>query len=140
MNNSLKELTKIFKALGDRNRFRIIKMLQKKPLCVCEIREVLGISQPAVSRHLNILKNAGLIEDEKRGIWTNCRLPEIIKNESVAAILKYLKFRGNKDGRIILDCRKVSRVNRKEICARKGKKFPLPRGERRDEGGRRNEN
>ena len=119
MNNSLRELTRIFKALGDRNRFRIVKMLQKRPLCVCEIREVLGISQPAVSRHLNILKNAGLLEDEKDGVWTNCRLPKIIQNESVAAILKYLEFRGDEDGRIISDCRKVSDVNRKEICARK---------------------
>ena len=81
MNNSLRELTKIFKALGDLNRFRIVKMLQKRPLCVCEIREVLGISQPAVSRSLNILKNAGLVEDEKDGVWTNCRLPKIIQNE-----------------------------------------------------------
>lgn len=137
MNNSLKELTKIFKALGDRNRFRIVKMLQKRPLCVCEIKEVLGISQPAVSRHLSILKNAGLIEDEKSGIWTNCRLPEIIKNELVAAILKYLELRGNKDGRIILDCRKVSGVNRKDICARKGKKLPLPGGRRSASGGER---
>jgi ArsR family transcriptional regulator, arsenate/arsenite/antimonite-responsive transcriptional repressor len=129
MNNSLRELTGVFKALGDRNRFRIVKMLQKRPLCVCEIREVLGISQPAVSRHLNILKNAGLLEDKKVGIWTNCRLPEIIKNEPVSAILKYLEYRGNKDGRIILDGRKVSCVNRKNICARKfrtGKKKRAP--------------
>ncbi|MFA5393156.1 MAG: metalloregulator ArsR/SmtB family transcription factor [Candidatus Ratteibacteria bacterium] len=130
MNNSLKELTGIFKALGDRNRFRIVKMLQKRPLCVCEIREILGISQPAVSRHVNILKNAGLIEDEKNGVWNNCRLPEIIQNESVAAILKYLEYRGNKDGRIISDCRKASGVNRKDICARKKKRVPSPlRGE-----------
>ena len=119
MNNSLKELTRVFKSLGDRNRVRIVKMLQKRPLCVCEIREVLGISQPAVSRHLNILKNAGLIEDEKDGVWTNCRLSKGVGNEYVSQILKYLEPRGNKDGRIILDCRKVSCVNRKDICARK---------------------
>jgi len=119
MNNSLKELTKIFKALGDRNRFRIVKMLQKRPLCVCEIREVLDISQPAVSRHLNILKNAGLIEDEKDGVWTNCRLSKGVDNKHIFQILKYLEFRGSKDDRIILDCRKVSSVNRKDICARK---------------------
>jgi ArsR family transcriptional regulator len=132
MNNSLRELTQIFKTLGDRNRFRIVKMLQKRSLCVCEIREVLDISQPAVSRHLNILKNAGLIEDEKYGIWTNCRIPKIIKNESVSAILKYLEFRGNEDVRIILDCRKVFCVNRKDICARKfrsGKKGKRGRNE-----------
>ena len=122
MSNSLKELTVIFKALADRNRFRIIKILQKRPLCVCEIREVLGISQPAVSRHLNILKNAGLIEDEKDGVWTNCRLSEIIKNEPVSAILKYLESYGEEDRLIISDRRKVTRVDRKTICARKFRK------------------
>ena len=133
MNNSLRELTRIFKALGDRNRFRIVKMLQKRPLCVCEIREVLGISQPAVSRQLYILKNAGLVEDEKDGIWTNCRIPKIIKNESITAILKYLEYRGNKDGRIISDCRKVSDVNRKDICARRFRLGKRGKRERRDE-------
>ena len=130
MNNSLKELTVIFKALGDQNRFRIVKMLEKRPLCVCEIREVLGISQPAVSRHVNILKNAGLLEDKKVGIWTNCRLPKIIKNEPVSAILKYLEYHSNKDGRIISDCRKVSCVNRKDICARKFRSGKKKKGER----------
>ena len=121
MNKPLKELTVIFKALADRNRLRIIKILQERPLCVCEIREVLGISQPAVSRHLNILKNAGLIEDEKNGVWTNCRLPKIIKNEPVSVILKYLKPRGEEDGLIISDRLKVTRVDRKTICARKSR-------------------
>ena len=119
MNNSLKELTVIFKALGDQNRFRIVKMLQRRSLCVCEIREILGISQPAVSRHLNILKNAGLLEDEKIGIWTNCRLPGSIKNEPVSAILKYLQYRGDKDDRIAGDCRKLFYVDRKDICFKK---------------------
>ena len=121
MNKSLKELTKIFKALADRNRIRIIKILQQKPLCVCEIREVMGISQPAVSRHLNILKNAGLIEDEKDGVWTNCRLSKSFKNKDVSAILKYLQARGEGDSLIISDRRKVSRVDRKVICAQKSR-------------------
>ena len=121
MNKPLKELAEIFKAMADRNRLRIIKILQKRPLCVCEIREVLGISQPAVSRHLNILKNAGLIEDEKDGVWTNCRLPRSFENENVSAILKYFEPRGEEDGLIISDRRKVTRVDRKVICARKSR-------------------
>ncbi|MFH2068173.1 MAG: metalloregulator ArsR/SmtB family transcription factor [Candidatus Omnitrophota bacterium] len=115
----LKELTVIFKALADRNRIRIIKILQKRPLCVCEIREVLGISQPAVSRHLNILNNAGLIEDEKDGIWTNCRLPRFFENKHVSTILKYFQTCGEEDDLIISDRRKVTCVDRKVICARR---------------------
>jgi len=121
MNKSLKELAEIFKALADRNRIRIIKILQKRPLCVCEIREILGISQPAVSRHLNILKNADLVEEEKDGVWTNCRLPESFENEPVSAILEYIELRGDEDDLIISDCRKVFCVNRKVICARKSR-------------------
>ena len=121
MDKPLKELTEIFKALADRNRIRIIKILQKRPLCVCEIREVVDISQPAVSRHLNILKNAGLIEDEKDGVWTNCRLSKGVGNEYVSQILKYLESRGEEDSLIITDHRKVTRVDRKAICARKSR-------------------
>jgi DNA-binding transcriptional ArsR family regulator len=51
----------IFKALSDKNRIRIIKMLQKKPLCVCEIRAVLKLAVSTVSQHLSILREAGLI-------------------------------------------------------------------------------
>ncbi len=121
MDKPLKELTKIFKALADRNRIRIIKMLQQKPLCVCEIREVLDISQPAVSRHLNIMKNAGLIEDEKDGVWTNCRLPESFTNKDVSAILKYLGPQGEEDILIISDRKKVLNVDRNTICVRRSR-------------------
>jgi len=50
------EIEKILKVLSDKNRLRILNMLEKKNLCVCEITEILGIKQPSVSRHLKKLK------------------------------------------------------------------------------------
>ena len=58
---------KIFKALSDPFRLRIIEFLQDDEKCVCEIVSYLGIIQPVVSRHLKILKDCGLVKDRKDG-------------------------------------------------------------------------
>lgn len=60
-----------FKALSDDTRLRILRLLlvSKDPLCVCEIVDALRIPQYQTSRHLNILKQAGLVKVEKRGTW-----------------------------------------------------------------------
>jgi DNA-binding transcriptional ArsR family regulator len=70
----MRELVKVFKAVADPNRLRIFKMLQHKKMCVCELSAALGISAPSVSRHLSMMKDAGLIEDERDGMWTNYML------------------------------------------------------------------
>lgn len=69
MNNSLNNTADIFKALGDPSRLKIIKLILTKGnnLCVGMIANKLGISQPAVSQHLKILKNAGLVESDRMG-------------------------------------------------------------------------
>ena len=58
-------LIKIFKALSDTNRVRILKMLEIRPLCVCEITAVLGLAMSTVSKHLSIMREADLIFDKK---------------------------------------------------------------------------
>jgi DNA-binding transcriptional ArsR family regulator len=70
----MRTLTRIFKALSDSNRLRIIKMLEQGPLCVCEITAVLNLASSTVSKHLSILRDAELILDEKRGKWVHYRL------------------------------------------------------------------
>jgi ArsR family transcriptional regulator len=71
---TVKELLRIFKALSDETRLRIIKILEKGELCVCDITAALDMVQPKVSFHLNALKEAGLIIDRKAGRWTHYRL------------------------------------------------------------------
>ncbi len=61
----MKDFVDVMKALSDPNRVRIVKMLQHKTLCVCEIQAILQIAQPSVSKHLKILENAGLVESKK---------------------------------------------------------------------------
>ncbi|MBN2103259.1 winged helix-turn-helix transcriptional regulator [bacterium] len=57
----MKEPIIVLKALSDKNRIRILKMLEKKSLCVCEITAILGLAVSTISKHLSILKEANLI-------------------------------------------------------------------------------
>ncbi|MGI9571400.1 MAG: ArsR/SmtB family transcription factor [Desulfobulbia bacterium] len=60
----------IFKALSDSTRLRILLLLNRNgELCVCDIMESLEIAQSTASRHLSILRNAGFVEGERRGVW-----------------------------------------------------------------------
>jgi ArsR family transcriptional regulator len=70
------DLVKIFKALSDETRLRIIKLLEKGELCVCDIVAALDMVQPKVSFHLSTLKEAGFIKDRKQGKWIHYSLNE----------------------------------------------------------------
>jgi len=72
----MEELTGIFKALSDETRLRIVKLLEKGELCVCDIVAALDIVQPKASFHLGVLKGAGLIRDRKQGKWIHYSLNE----------------------------------------------------------------
>jgi len=64
-------LIEILKALADENHLKILRMLLSTDLCVGALAKHLGISEPAVSQHLQILRKAGLVRGEKRGYWTH---------------------------------------------------------------------
>jgi ArsR family transcriptional regulator len=62
------------KALSDPNRVKVVKMLQQKEMCVCEIQMALGVAQPTVSKHMKVLEDAGLVRSKKEGLWVNYSL------------------------------------------------------------------
>ncbi|CBG71220.1 putative ArsR arsenic resistance operon repressor [Streptomyces scabiei 87.22] len=66
------DLAKIFKALGDPVRLRLLSMIASRPggeVCVCELTPAFDLSQPTISHHLKLLRQAGLIDCERRGTW-----------------------------------------------------------------------
>lgn len=88
--------TKIFKALAEDNRLRIFKLLAdcSKSLCVCEMVDTLNLPQYLISKHLNFLKEIGLVQCEKRGKWAYYSLSrhkEVIPNTLLKLILKDLQ-------------------------------------------------
>ena len=68
---NIEEATKIFKALADPTRLKIFLLLSQRTLCVNAMVNVLCVSQPAVSQHLRILREANLVHVEKRGYWAH---------------------------------------------------------------------
>ncbi len=70
----MKDFIRVMKALSDPNRVKVVKMLQQKEMCVCEIQEALGLAQPTVSKHLKILEDASLVQSKKDGLWVCYRL------------------------------------------------------------------
>jgi ArsR family transcriptional regulator len=109
------EQLNIFKALSDENRLRVLLMLKKRPLCVCEMHEVLNIALSTLSAHLKLMKNTGLIEDEKEGRWVIYRLSQ---NRFLHKLLETLENELRFDSTIKNDRFVISRITR-EICAAK---------------------
>jgi len=70
----VRPVSRLFKALGDETRLRIVALLSHGELCVCHIHEALALSQPNVSRHLSILRAAGIVADRREGNWVHYRL------------------------------------------------------------------
>jgi len=74
--------SRFFKALADETRLRILKLLEVREMCVCEVMVALGLTQPTASHHLGILENEGLVKDRKEGKWVFYIItdPKLIEN------------------------------------------------------------
>ena len=114
----MRDFLKVPKALGDKTRVRVLKMLQHKTMCVCEVRAVLGLAQSTTSKHLQILEDAGLIKKTKDGLWVNYDIDENSHNPFAGPIIKDLKNIFNDDPEVKADLEKAKQANRLELCPR----------------------
>ena len=115
----MKELTKAARALSDVNRLRILKLLEKRAMCVCELASVIGITQPSVSRHLKKLKAEGLVCDKQAGFWTDYYLCCPCAKRPAALLKQILLFLDN-EPQVKVDRRATFKLDRKRLCC-KGK-------------------
>ena len=112
----MKSFIKVMKALSDPNRVKIIKMLQHKIMCVCEIQKALRVSQPAVSKHLKLLEDADLVSFYKEGLWVNYHLTDGSSSPYVASLLGNLKHWIEDDKEIAGLIEKLPSIRREDIC------------------------
>lgn len=70
----VRPVSRLFKALGDETRLRIVALLAHGELCVCHLEAVLGLTQPTASRHLSVLRHADVVEPRRDGCWVYYRL------------------------------------------------------------------
>lgn len=95
----MKEITEIFKLLSDESRLRILMLLEKRELCVCQIMGVLNMSQPLVSRNLSLLAKSGFLAGRREGKLMFYRIKRNLakKNLLILSVLKELL----KDDRVL---------------------------------------
>jgi ArsR family transcriptional regulator, arsenate/arsenite/antimonite-responsive transcriptional repressor len=115
----MKPFIKVMKALSDANRVKILKLLEQRSLCVCEIQAVLGLAQPTVSKHLKVLEEAGLVTFFKEGLWVNYRLTDGRDSPYAATMLGNLRHWLSEDPQILeLVKKSLPFVHREEVCRR----------------------
>ena len=110
------DFIQVMKALSDPNRVRIVKLLQNKDLCVCELQQLLTIPQPAVSKHMKVLEKAGLVKGSKDGLWVNYALNYGSSNPYAAAILGNLRHWLSDDSALCRMVKKLPDVKRQTAC------------------------
>ena len=112
----MNHFVKVMKALSDSNRVKIVKMLQYKKMCVCELQAALKIAQPTVSKHLKVLENAGLVDCNRNGLWVNYYLSDGISSPYVASLLGNLKHWLEDDPDVAAIIERLPDIRREEIC------------------------
>ncbi len=112
----MKNFIRVMKALSDPNRVKIVKMLQRKEMCVCELTAALEIAQPTVSSHLKMLEEAGLVRSRKEGLWVNYLPAAGEGNLYAAALLAELSGWLAGDPEIEPLLTKLPTIRREEIC------------------------
>ncbi|MFW6012061.1 MAG: ArsR/SmtB family transcription factor [Desulfosalsimonas sp.] len=112
----MKTFVKVMKALSDSTRIKILKMLQRRQMCVCEIQEALGIAQSTTSKHLKILEEAGLATYKKDGLWVNYTLADGSDSPYAAAMLGNLRHWLEDDPEVAELKRQLPEIRREQIC------------------------
>lgn len=110
----------IFKALGDTTRLRILSLLLEQELCVCKIEYALSLSQSNASRHLTVLKNAGVLESRKQAQWAYYKISEKFCQEN-PELDKHLRKHLPKLPGFVEDNEKA-KTSRAEMCGCKDKR------------------
>jgi ArsR family transcriptional regulator len=103
------DMERFFQALGDRTRLRLLNLMAEREICVCYFVEILGQSQPKISRHLAYLRRAGIVAARREGKWMHYRiLPQT--DEAAASILDAVLASLGNDRQMQADQAKLDRA------------------------------
>lgn len=119
----MRDFTDTAKALSDVNRVRILQALKGRELCVCQLVELLGLAASTVSKHVTLLRRAGLVEDRKEGRWVHCRRAGRGAPPQARAALRWLDAATADDESVAADARRLERITRipvEELCRSNG--------------------
>ncbi len=112
----MRAFIKVMKALSEPNRVKMVKLLQHKVMCVCEIQAALGLAQSTASKHLKILEEAGLITYFKDGLWVNYSLADGTDSPYAANLLGSLRHWLDDDPGLAAIVEQLPTIRREDIC------------------------
>ncbi len=115
----MQELLTITKALADENRLRALMMLRDQELCACQVIEILGLAPSTVSKHMTILRQAGLVQARKEGRWMYFCLPQRGVGKPVKEALSFIKANLAGSVQTLKDDKKLQKVlsvDRESLC------------------------
>ncbi|MFP4167412.1 MAG: ArsR/SmtB family transcription factor [Desulfonatronovibrionaceae bacterium] len=112
----MKKFIQVMKSLSDPTRIKILKMLQHRQMCVCEIQEALGIAQSTASKHLKLLEEAGLTTHKKDGLWVNYALADGSDNPYASNMLGNLRHWLEGEAEVVELAGRLPEIRREEIC------------------------
>ena len=112
----MEQFVKVMKALSDSTRVKIVKMLQHRVMCVCEIQAALELAQSTVSKHLKVLVEGGLVSYRKDGLWVNYYLANGRNSPYAATLLGNLKHWLDEEAEIVHLVEILPMVRREEVC------------------------
>jgi ArsR family transcriptional regulator, arsenate/arsenite/antimonite-responsive transcriptional repressor len=108
---SLEELSLLAKALSDEGRVRILLALRESELCVCQLTELLHLAPSTVSKHLTVLRHAGLIQTSKRGRWVYVRRAQLPDGSSRGRLMEWLDASlGESEPTVASDCCRLDAI------------------------------
>lgn len=117
------------KAVADPTRTRILKLLEGGGLCVCQIQAVLGLAPSTVSKHLAILKLAGMVEDMRSGKWIEYALTRESRNPHAKRVLALLQGDLDREDAVAADrkrLRQIKAIPLVELCSLPSSRLPMP--------------
>ena len=113
----MREFELALKAAGDPTRTRILKLLETGGLCVCQVQAILGLAPSTVSKHLTVLKLAGLVTDQRDGKWIQYALATDATNPYVGPVLALLRGPLDRDPAVLADRQRLRMVKRIPLAA-----------------------
>jgi ArsR family transcriptional regulator len=116
----MKEIIKVFKALSDPTRLRIVRLLLERDLCVCELMYILNMEQSRISHQLRILRDADLVEDTRDGKWIIYRIPDSLRKTLMPLINLYLKEKIGGSQEILSDIKSLRLCLKEDVRKTRG--------------------
>jgi len=114
----MKDMLKVFKALSDATRLRLVLLLMERDLCVCELVFILKMEQSRISHQLRVLRDADLVEDVREGRWMIYRIPGDGRGFLEAILEGELKFRFGVSPEIQADSQRLEACIKENIRAK----------------------